>query len=702
MDAVRVPHQPVWTRIQAETPSVLMLLGDQIYMDWGLAGTDWRETIRRDPVTGLQAYAEEMHLRYARQWAVPEFQALVCGFEGRRDPARLLVTWDDHDYAWNNALGVDGDDKPHRHGVPAPVKAVSLALHRQFVHQLRGAPLSSPYPALPADLSMPADAGGAGLFWQGGLGPDGALPAICLDTRWHRQARGEDARLLGDAQTTALLQAASSPKGLLVVAGGTPMHHRYWVSQQSWHGSGEEVPYAEYALLTDRACRPVLYLSGDVHRNAFSGVLPRLSGTPSTVVQVLSSGAAIGRYGPKRFAPSFGVVEVAALPDHSGRVRIALMAQDRKGEWQTHPPENDLTYSASAWTSPPETEAFAHVEAAADAEPLCILSARPARHPIPPHLSRKDLHGFDQAFAEESPAAEDHAQALTLQAVAEPDLKLEFHPSSLVGAEGETSARAQVRQAFEQALALGKQSVVLFIHGFGKTFSTSASQAYDLRASHPTCEPLLFSWFAGKAGGGLAALWGMHDALRSATQGAPRLATVLRAFGAMARDPRYEALATVVVGRSAGSVALNEALRTGEPGFNGDLKGVTRVVLSAPLLKTGDFNARGGLAWLTDVPVVVTRNRNDQTLRWADKVDGTGDMLGLEGEFETDHPDAWCLDFTDSAWVGQLHDHLLPFVNEAQHRLNGWLLTDKRPFRPDHPALAPFIREVAGREVLVK
>ena len=50
MDAERVPEQPVWDQIRAEAPDVLMLLGDQIYMDWGdLGGSDWRRLIDRRP-----------------------------------------------------------------------------------------------------------------------------------------------------------------------------------------------------------------------------------------------------------------------------------------------------------------------------------------------------------------------------------------------------------------------------------------------------------------------------------------------------------------------------------------------------------------------------------------------------------------------------------------------------------------------------
>jgi PhoD-like phosphatase/Alpha/beta hydrolase of unknown function (DUF900) len=699
MDAIRAPHQTVWEHVQAQNPHVLMLLGDQIYMDWGLFGTDWRELIGAEPRDGLQAFAQDMHMRYAHQWAVPEFQRLICEFAGRVDPARLLVTWDDHDFAWNNALGVDGDDEAHRHGTPASVKTVSHALHSQFVQQLRTAARHAPYPPLPPHLTTTGTTDTPDLFWQGNLGADNPVPTLLLDTRWHRQARATDASLLGPAQTQALLQAAARPHGLLLVAGGTPMHHRYLVSQQAWHGSDSEPHYREYALLTEQAARPVLYLSGDVHRNALSGVLPRLDGAHSQVVQVLSSGAAIGRYGPKRFAPSYGVADVTPNADGSGHVHIALWAEDNHGHWQTQAPAHALAYTPTGWTRAPQAEAFADVPAQADSAALHILNARESRNPGATLLKRSELQDFNAAFAPDPTDSGQLPQALTLHAVADQELELSFSPASLMGASGLAALEQQVQRTFETALDGGKKSVVLFVHGFGKSFADSAAQAYELRASYPDCEPLLYSWFAGAAGGAVAALTGINDALASAQTGANGLATLLRALGATARNPRYAPLAKVVLARSAGSVALNEALRTAEAGFGGELAGVTRVVLSAPLLKTSAFNLRAGLGWLTDIPLVFTRNRHDQTLRLADWVDGFGPILGLDDGFGVRHPNAWCLDFTESAWVGRLHDYLLPDISGAQRSLNQWLLTDTRAFNPGHPELRPHILRSVGREV---
>ena len=71
MDAENAPSQPVWTAIQADQPDVLMLLGDQIYMDWGLSlakEPQWKKLIIKKGEEGLALFAQDMHRRYALQW----------------------------------------------------------------------------------------------------------------------------------------------------------------------------------------------------------------------------------------------------------------------------------------------------------------------------------------------------------------------------------------------------------------------------------------------------------------------------------------------------------------------------------------------------------------------------------------------------------------------------------------------------------
>lgn len=690
MDAERVADQEIWSRIaEHERPDVLMLLGDQIYMDWGLGpgAKDWRSLIAKKPGDGLRAYASDMHRRYALQWGVKAFRDMVCGFAGRADQERLLLTWDDHDYAWNNSLGVDGTGDEYRHGVPERVKAVSRRLFDQFVAQLRHAAPHEAYPsALPADWDAPLSEQNAnGLFWAGALGGTGGPPCLLLDTRWHRQARAAGARLLGDAQARALLAAAGdSGAGLLLVAAGTPMTHRYLLSQQAWQAEGGH-SYVEFDATLRAARRPVLFLGGDVHANVWSGRLSATDGASSRVVQVLSSGAAIGRYGPKRFAPSYGVITVPGTWRTGGVVNVQLWAQSRDGAWAFDPPMPPLPFGADDWTQPLEAVVHSRVDAAADDQPVAVLAARMRSGAFlgQTHVALpQGLDGLDAVYLDE-PLQDGHYAEPVHWCVAE-DGTARLEGEADMGRPDDWPAAIYrlARSAFDRALAQPeKTSVVLFIHGFGKSPAMGLEQAYGLRATYRACEPVLYGWEAGRSGGVLAALSGVPRAREGAQGGSFALATVLHAFSLVAAQPAYARLAKVVLARSAGCLALHHALeRMGVDGQR--LRHLDRIVLSAPLLKAAQYRSQASFGGL-DMPVVLTRNRHDQTLRFADWFDGVGALLGVDEDFVPTRLAHVCLDFSQSAGVGSLHDYLLLRINPQQHRMHERLLCQRVLAWPD-------------------
>lgn len=682
MDAERVAGQPIWTRIAEEHPDVLMLLGDQIYMDWGagLATAYWPAYIAAHPAQGLEAYARDMHRRYALQWGVADFRALICGFAGRADPARLLLTWDDHDFAWNNSLGVVGEGPAYRHGVPANVKAVSRRLFAQFASQLRQASAHDPYASdLPADWSAPLPPGEpADLFWSGALGGAGGPPCLLLDTRWHRRARAEGASLLGADQAAALTAAAGdSGAGLLIVAAGSPMAHNYMLSPDGWNANGPgDHSYAEYDATLRAARRPVLFLGGDVHCNAWGGRLPSTGGALSRVVQVLSSGAAIGRIGPRRFAPSYGCVTVPHSWSSGGTVEVQLWAQSRSGAWTPDPPMPLLPFDASDWTQPLHGTAYSHVDAAADGDPLALLMARTRTRT---YLHQNEVHlplALDEldGVYHDTPLEGDHyAEPVRWGMQADGSARMVCEADIDKPGDWPAATYRLVDAAFRRALEHpSKTSVVLFIHGFGKSPAMGLAQAYGLRASYPACEPILYAWEAGRAGGVLAALTGVPRAQQGAEEGSFALATLLHVFNQVASLPAYDGLAKVVLARSAGCLALHHALqRIGAGGER--LSHVDRIVLSAPMLLASEYKQKTGLGGI-DRPVVLTRNLKDQTLRLAQPFCGVGTVLGVEDGFVPARPGHLCLDFTASAGVGSLHDYLFLDISTPQHGLHEQLL----------------------------
>jgi alkaline phosphatase D len=686
MDAERVPVQPIWTKIAAENPDVLMLLGDQIYMDWGdLGGSGWRKIIGKDEAKGLLAFATEMHRRYALQWGVTEFRDLICGFTHRNDTSRFLMTWDDHDFAWNNAVIDDGSshNDVKKHGVPPKVKAISYALFKQFERQLRQANFAYDYPAL--SLAMPGvmEAGlpSDGLFWQGNLantGPD----CLLLDTRWHRQPRTNTASILGPAQLAAVTAAVSTPhQGLLIVAAGTPMAYKYRFSQQAWYAhegiDSANPPYTDYAQILQNAQRPVLYLAGDVHRNAWSGRLPKLDGSVSSVVQVLSSGAAIDNIGPKRFAPSYGVVTFPANPAANHTVKIQLISQDRELDWHEQPTIGNIDFSNNDWVEPMDGAAAALVDAPADTQPLTVLCARARKsefYKLGVQLAIDDeIEGFDVVYKSEAQKATSLPEPLLVEVVNSMQMKLTFQGDSYRGDNRETEIENALTAAFDRALASpAKTSVVLLIHGVGKSFSQNLSQAYQLRKTYPHCEPILYSWEAGGSGGALSALVSVGAAQKSAQVGALGLYKVLSLFAQIAKRDEYARLAKIIVARSAGSLALHETLVSSSNQLTNQLSSITRIILSAPLMKVKAFDRKASFSGL-NVPIVITRNKNDQTLNFADWIDGFGTMLGLKEGWRTTRPSHCCIDFTNCDSVGSLHDYLFLNLSTKQLAINNLL-----------------------------
>jgi hypothetical protein len=696
MDASRVPHQPVWLEILSREPDALLLLGDQIYMDWGdLGRSHWKKLIERDRAKGLEAFAKDMHMRYEAQAGVKEFRELAEYFT--QDGKQLLMTWDDHDFAWNNSVGAGPDDEERR--VPAEVKNISRALFLQFRGWLK-APTDK-YPelskAIPNVLAPPP--GDEGIEEFDVLAKDAVkVPYALLDTRWYRTSRslpGPDCTMLGHPrpdgtdQRSRLRAELAKPEGLLIVAAGAPLKYRYLLSDQDWESAGEGT-YPEYAELLQEAQRPVLFLGGDVHRNSWGGRVSLPGGRRSEVLQVLSSGAAIANIGPKKFPASFGWLEIPPASGKADSVAGGLVARDADGHW-TDTPVPELNYTAREWLGELDGEAGAGKPALAsgvivDPLPLSVFTLRnrahghPAEDPVSVPLD--SLSDLDAIYAP-GPVKQEGQFPEPISVSVQPD-KLTCH---FVGDPGHGSKRmeevtALMRHTFDTALVAKRRSVALFIHGLAKSPSAAIDQGYGFRAAFKDCEPAVFSWPTGGGDGLLGAYFGYYNAIEAARRQQVGLGAVIAAFGAMAKLQEYKDLTKVIVARSIGSVALGEYF-TGARGsnVNGLLAGVHRIVLSAPVIKIEDFVRKGGSTPSFDGvgrPIFVTVNQHDQSLQIAKWINGFDRVLGFADPRETPRLDgATYLDFTHSAGVGRLHDYLLPKISKQQIAVNEALIYDK-------------------------
>ncbi|NRF69012.1 alkaline phosphatase D family protein [Aquincola sp. S2] len=695
MDAERNAEQSAWSALQQQQPDVLLLLGDTVYMDWGLASLARVPAAKREwqsnKSKALEAFAHELHARYRDQWRVPSFQALVRSMP---KPRQIFLAWDDHDFAWNNAYGMESDDRhaPERLNdktVPDAFKRIALGLRAQFEATLRDAETDAPYSAAYGPLPEPAS------FTEL---PDAIAPVdlsfaqarlLVLDQRWCRTHRdAKNARVISEPDARLLRDAAGGPgSGLLIVAGSSPLkHHSVFGTHDAWWappdaektGHHEDRAYPEYALMRSARC-PILYLSGNIHRNAYGGwVEDDIPGrTRAPVVQALSSGAGLGRLFFHEYPGSFGLVSIDGTA-HDASVALRWYAEGHKV-----PDERHLQIADGQWSQVTEgectneklsTDADALLHATIDHEPLAVLSYR---------ARGKRLRDDDRPLLRyDELDAEGYTGALLAVPNLGPDGLADWPEALLVAGEG-TSIRLHRRRsgdgaqdcrdvvlaAFQRALA-ERKSVVFYIHGFGKSFSAALQQACTLRRRFD-CIPILFTWPSGNEGGFLSLLGSFPAAIKAAELCYKGLVGALGDFLRVANS--YQPVPAVLLVRSLGANTLMglaaSALRDEPTGA------LERLILSAPACP------RKQMDWLARFKCeqVVTVNREDEKLRFAQK-QHNGDFLGNQPFDASDYPKGVRLvhlDCTDVNGVDESHDYLLRQVNLELHTLNEQLINGR-------------------------
>ena len=328
--------QPVWTKMGEQAPTHLVLLGDQIYMDFGLGN------LYKPAKWPIGMFTEEMHKRYALQWNVPEMRAFLDLV--RIPPDRIFATWDDHDFAWNNAVGgkvLPCSAKPY--WVDLPHRTVAEALARQYFDVLRTRP--DDYPAVPNHLPAPQ-----GIHTRGDIA---GVPLFILDTRSFRDRPDAGDSVLGAAQEQWLLdELASIPveqplilaSGITLGAGRTfsyrpgfleSVYDKVFAEAETWNQSRGTGAFLAKAL----AGRKVLWLSGDIHTNAY--VTHDLPGLRYPIHEAISSGLAItgykvGWWGEQR---NFGVLRIGddrwEVELHKSKAGAVVRRTIEVGSWES-------------------------------------------------------------------------------------------------------------------------------------------------------------------------------------------------------------------------------------------------------------------------------------------------------------------------------------------------------------------------------
>jgi phosphodiesterase/alkaline phosphatase D-like protein len=244
-----IPEQTVWRDVLAAEPDCLLLLGDLIYMDYGLPVLS-PEPPGKPREYSLVKFRQVMEAKYRAQWEEPNFRALV---DAMRDKHALFATWDAHDFAWGGARGK---------AVPGDTRQVSRKLFNRWVYGHE----------VDAEIYRYVDFP--------------LVRIILLDTRFYAEEPGPaDAELLGAAQWRFLEKALRHNRAYTIVCSGLTIDQ----GMENWAQYPKELARLRELLALRQH---VLFLSGDIHENSF-----KYHNGPSVLFEATSSGAAINKLG---------------------------------------------------------------------------------------------------------------------------------------------------------------------------------------------------------------------------------------------------------------------------------------------------------------------------------------------------------------------------------------------------------------------
>ncbi|GJX30978.1 calcineurin-like metallo-phosphoesterase superfamily protein [Tanacetum coccineum] len=233
--------QPIWDAILEYKPHVFIWLGDNIYGDirrpFKLFGNDrtigpWKNVPRFVP----SSY-DQMKSKY-------DIAKTNHGYARLRTIAKVIGTWDDHDYGLNDA------GKEFKH------KDINQKLMLDFLDEPPNSPRRKQ----------------AGVYASYTFGPEGRrIKVILLDTRYHRDPLRSDGTILGTAQWTWLKRELNSQPSEITIIGSSiqvisnlsactgPLFY-----MESW-GRFPSERKRLFKLISDSKRDGVFFISGDVH-----------------------------------------------------------------------------------------------------------------------------------------------------------------------------------------------------------------------------------------------------------------------------------------------------------------------------------------------------------------------------------------------------------------------------------------------------
>ncbi|KAF2312006.1 hypothetical protein GH714_027734 [Hevea brasiliensis] len=233
--------QPIWNAIIDFDPQLFIWLGDNIYGDvrrpfkfFGEERTigPWKNVPRFVPSS-----QQEMESRYHKAKANP-------GYSRLRHTAKVIGTWDDHDYGLNDA------------GKEFTEKVNNQRLLLNFLDEPHDSPRRKQ----------------EGVYASYTFGPTNRqIKVILLDTRYHRDPLRSDGSFLGSSQWTWLEKELNGPKTAITIIGSSvqvisnlsattgPLFYL-----ESW-GRFPKERNRLFKLILDSKREGIFFISGDVH-----------------------------------------------------------------------------------------------------------------------------------------------------------------------------------------------------------------------------------------------------------------------------------------------------------------------------------------------------------------------------------------------------------------------------------------------------
>ncbi|MDN5213253.1 alkaline phosphatase D family protein [Fulvivirgaceae bacterium BMA12] len=243
-----VKNQTAWREIEDETPDILLLLGDNVYMKQSRPRWNF-------------PHLEE---QYKKQFKEPHFYSLI-------NKVPFMATWDDHDFGPNNSRGATSDG----------IKGGRRDKSRKLFHKYMKDSINDNRPEVYCTHII------------------NNIKIIMLDVRYYRNAAGRrNSTILGDNQEKWLKKELDHKHKFTIVCSGVGFGEKNRGNRDDWSA----YEYASKRLEAELNKIPKLFfVAGDIHSNKFK--------KHGKFYEVHSSGVGRKHRGDRKPLNNYGIID---------------------------------------------------------------------------------------------------------------------------------------------------------------------------------------------------------------------------------------------------------------------------------------------------------------------------------------------------------------------------------------------------------